>query len=122
MTARFEGELILKYLNKPVDGKWFVTYKLFDYVSEDFAMYRVPEGTYTDFASIPRGFRWLISRVGKYGRAAVLHDFLCEYKIVRRKRADQLFLEAMKLLGVGWFKRRSMYFGVRSYSIITRKK
>ena len=58
--------------------------------------------------------RWLIPRVGNHGMASVLHDHLCEYKGVSRKTADKIFLEAMENSGVGWLKRRTMYFGVRS--------
>lgn len=128
MKARFEGELILRYLDNPINGKWFEVAKGFNYLcdfsknGQRFNVYRVPEGIKTDFASIPRAFRWMIARVGKYGKAAVLHDWLCERKIVSRKEADQIFLEAMTILGVGWFKRRTMYFGVRAYSIATFKK
>jgi len=121
MKAKFEGELILRYLDKPIDGKWFEVYKEFFYESKNISAV-IPKGTKTDFASVPRGFRWMISRVGKYGKAAVLHDYLCELEGFARKDADQIFLEAMKVLGVGWFKRRIMYFGVRSYSVLTRKK
>lgn len=127
MKARFEGILRLDFLDESVDGKWFETVFSFKYFTNEaypllagFCI--VPKGTKTDFASVPRGFRWLISRVGKYGKAAVLHDYLCGLEGFPRKEADQIFLEAMKALGVGWFKRRTMYFGVRSYSILTFKK
>ncbi len=122
METGFKYELVLHYLDKPIDGKWFITHKPFVYTSKNGRQFTVPEGIRTDFASIPRAFRWMIARVGKYGKAAVLHDWLCEYKIVPRKQADKIFLEAMEVLGVSWFKRRTMYFGVRSYSIISRKK
>ncbi len=122
MKARFEGELILHYLDEPVNGKWFKVAELFIYWAEDGRSYTVPNGVHTDFASIPRGFRWLISRVGRYGLPAVFHDYLCEYGIVSRKEADRLFLESMKSKGVGWLKRRTMYFGTRLYSIVTFKK
>ncbi len=121
MKARFEGELILKYLDKPINGKWFRVAELFIYWAENGRKYVVPYGVHTDFASIPRAFRWMIARVGKYGKAAVLHDHLCG-GVVSRKEADRIFLEAMKVLGVGWLKRRTMYFGVRAYSIVSRKK
>lgn len=125
MKARFEGELILRYLDEPVDGKWFEVIQAFAYIGSDaisIGMTTVPKGVKTDFASIPRGFRWIIARVGKYGKAAVLHDYICEAKIGSRKYADRVFLDAMKTLGVGWWKRRTMYAGVRAYSVILRKK
>lgn len=122
MKARFEGELILRYLDEPIDGKWFEVVEPFLYKSEKGIYYSISRKTKTDFASVPRGFRWLISRVGKYGKAAVLHDWLCGHYKVSRKEADQLFLEAMKLLGVSWWKRRTMYSSVRLYAIATFKK
>jgi len=118
----FRGELILRYLDEPVDGKWFETVGELAYINRLNVRYTVPVGTHTDFASIPRGFRWMISRVGRYGRAAVIHDHLCESKVVTRKVADRVFLEAMKELGVGWWKRRVMFMGVRAYSIGTFQK
>ncbi len=121
MKQGFEGELILKYRDKPIDGKWFEVARDFSYVTKTEARLTVPMGVGTDFASIPRAFRWMIARVGKYGKAAVLHDYLCEYHITTRKRADQIFLEAMKLLGVNWLRRKIMYMGVRVYSIVTLK-
>ncbi len=122
VKARFEGELILRYLDKPVDGKWFEVWESFAYTSESNRKFYIPRKTHTDFASVPRGFRWLISRVGRYGKAAVLHDHLCHRPWLTRKEADKIFLEAMKVLGVGWLKRRTMYMGVRTYSIMSRKK
>ncbi len=122
MTNKFVGDLNVKLRKYPVDGKWFKLISPFDYYAKDGTVWTVPVGIDTDFASIPRGLRWLIPRVGNHGMAAVLHDYLCEMKLVPRKQADKLFLEGMKVSGVNWLKRRTMYFGVRSYSIISLKK
>ncbi len=123
MKAHFEGELDTRHLKKPVDKtKWFKTIAPFAYISEDGTRYDIPVGTCTDFASIPIGFRNIIARFGRHSPATLLHDWLCKYKIVSRKKADMLLREAMKVLGVGWLKRRTMYFGVRAYSITTFKK
>ncbi len=74
----------------------------------------VPKGFKTDFASIPKIFWSIIgSPTGKYTGASVIHDY-CYYKgMYTRKRSDQIFLEAMKVLKVSWWKRYSMYFAVR---------
>jgi len=120
--AIFEGDLIVKLRKYPVDGKWFKLIQPFTYYSKSGKVFIIPKGIDTDFASIPRSFRFLISRVGNHGMAAVLHDWLCEYKIVSRKEADRLFLEAMGVSEVNWFKRNIMYFGVKAYSIATFKK
>lgn len=122
MKARFEGELITLYLDEPVDKtKWFELYRSFGYRAENGELYLIPAGIATDFASIPRPFRWLISRFGRHGKAAVLHDWLCKFKIVSRKKTDMLLREAMKVLEVSWWKRQTMYAGVRFYSIVTFK-
>ena len=122
MTERFVGDLNVKLRKYPINGKWFKLINSFDYYADNGNIWTVPRGLNTDFASIPRFMRWLIPRVGDHGMAAVLHDFLCEKKQVSRKKADQLFLESMKVSEVSWLKRRTMYFGVRSYSIISFKK
>lgn len=83
----------------------------------------VPEGFATDLASIPRAFRFLISVNGNHRPAAIVHDYLYSKKgaltiknklvKVTRKQADQIFLEAMKELGVNFITRRVMYSAVR---------
>ncbi len=123
MKARFEGELDTRHLKEPIDKtKWFKTIAPFAYVSEDGTRYDIPVGTYTDFASIPVAFRWLISRFGRHSPAALLHDWLTKWKIVSRKKADMLLREAFQVLSVKKWKSRIMYFGVRAYSIATFKK
>jgi hypothetical protein len=74
----------------------------------------VPAGFRSDFASIP-SFAWPIigHPAGEYAQAAVLHDYLYATRIVSREDADGLFLEAMKVLGVPWWKRWSMWAAVR---------
>ena len=122
MKAGFKGSLVLIHRDEPVNKKWFTTFMSFSYISRDNTIYIIPAGVDTDFASIPRAFRRILSRTGRHDKAAVLHDHLCENKIVPRKKADKIFLEAMEVLGVGWLKRKIMYRAVRTYSIVTFKK
>lgn len=73
----------------------------------------VPDGFVTDFASIPAPGRILISGHGHDRWAAVVHDYL--YSIRHdRKQADDVFLEALELMGVNLIKRRLMYRAVRT--------
>jgi hypothetical protein len=73
----------------------------------------VPTGFFTDFASVPSVARVFISGHGKDRWAAVVHDYL--YSIgFDRKTADAIFLEAMAVSNVGFFKRRVMYRAVRT--------
>lgn len=122
--GRFLNTLIIEdALIKRKDRKRFEVYmRPFEYVANNGFKISVPIGFKTDFASVPRLFRGVISTTGQFNGAAVVHDFCCESKIVSRKRADRIFLEAMKALDVSWLKRRAMYSGVRAYSIATFKK
>ena len=59
----------------------------------------VPKGFETDFASIPK-FLFFLPLWSKYNKSPVLHDWLYYHKQImgkpiNRKRADQVFLEAM---------------------------
>ena len=87
----------------------------------------VPVDFVTDFASTPR-FLWrIVPPTGLYGKAAVVHDYLCKHrKMMRhgvevtltRKECDRIFLEAMEVLKVPKWKRHAMYSGVRAYAIV----
>lgn len=75
----------------------------------------VPPGFQTDFASVPFGFRWLVPVVGRHGKAAVLHDWLYASKIMPRREADRVFLEAMMILEVRPWRRLLAYWSVRLF-------
>ena len=92
------------------------------------AVITIPAGFITDFASSPRIFWSIVSPWGKYGKAAIVHDLL--YHIhgfiedrpngftrwpVTRKEADDIFLEAMEVLGVKPWRRKLMYLAVRAF-------
>jgi hypothetical protein len=73
----------------------------------------VPIGTYTDFASIPRPLWVIFPRWGKYGNAAVIHDWLYWNQARSREESDKIFLEGMEVLEVPTWKRRTIYYAVR---------
>lgn len=78
----------------------------------------VPAGYVTDFASIPRLCWTLIGPpLGRHARAAILHDWLYdtngEQGRFTREQSDNIFLECMEVLGVGWAKRSAMFRAVR---------
>ena len=75
----------------------------------------VPKGFTTDFASIPRLFWSILPPWGKYGKAAVIHDYLYWEAERPRKDADKIFLEAMTVLSVNYFYRNIMYRAVRMF-------
>ena len=82
---------------------------------------RVDVGFVTDFASIPRFARVLIPKLGRYNKAAVIHDAIYQGSfsttgpswVWDRKDADDAFLAGMVALGVASWKRRLMYWAVR---------
>jgi hypothetical protein len=75
----------------------------------------VPAGFRTDFASVPRMFVWLLPSYGRYTRAAILHDFLCDESTAGRfdrDDADGLFRRAMRELNVNFLRRWIMWGAV----------
>lgn len=59
----------------------------------------IPANFLTDFASIPR-FLWFLPLWAKYSKSPVVHDWLYQSKKITgkpitRKRADEIFMEAM---------------------------
>ena len=102
------------------DGESWEVAESFEYHvgSEDSnEIIKVPKGFITDGASIPKIFWSIIGGPwGKYGYAAVVHDYLYYKHIYTRRRSDQIFLEAMEVLGVSKWKRNTMYVAVRMFS------
>ena len=109
---------------------------------------KVPRGFITDFASIPQlvisilglvsiltgdvyNNLWFVSLGviailasallpdwGRWGKAAIIHDYLYHTKQISRKMSDLIFLEAMEVLGVSLVERYSMYYAVRLFGWI----
>lgn len=86
----------------------------------------IPKGFETDFASVPRLF-WIFfpPSSGKYVQAAVIHDYLYEGGYVFKygeamtvsyKEADEIFLEAMTVLGTPTWQKYPIFYAVRFYS------
>lgn len=80
---------------------------------------RVPIGFKTDLASIPFGLRNLFNINGRHRNAAVVHDYLCKKKDFSRKKADQVFYEAMRVCEVKRWRAITMYAAVRTYGVVS---
>lgn len=113
----FNKPLFVKKLSK---RRWQVT-ESFSYFAEGstwpFEKIKITVFKFfvTDLASTPR-FAWSIFPPdGTYSQAAVLHDFLCEKKILSSKKTHIMFLDAMKYLGVPRWKRNLMYYSVKTF-------
>lgn len=111
--SQFTEGLIMKWLPEIRKFKVFIA---FDYHvgSEDSdEIIHIEEGYMTDLASIPRVARWLIPKLGRHAQAAVVHDKCYQHHLYPQKKCDQIFLEAMKVLKVPFWKRRIMYRALR---------
>ena len=98
------------------DGQWILDAPL-RYESDIVGIVEVPTGFQTDFASVPRVPIAYMMFGDRAHREAVLHDYLYRIDsipVVERSQADDVFLEAMKERGKGFFVRYAMYWGVRS--------
>jgi len=101
-------------------GRQFMLHYDFTYLwKRKYIDIQIPSGFETDFASIPKIFRIIIPKLGKYNKAAVIHDaiyrdYITGYKFARAE-ADLIFLDGMKDMGVAKWKRYVMYWAVRIF-------
>lgn len=126
----FKTPLVVEVLPS---GRRFKLYYPFTYRWHRGAVYRhsvleivVPRGFETDFASIPVFARWLIQKLGRYNKAAVIHDAIYQddYSTPNcfpmhdftRKEADIVFRDGMRDLGVAPWKRFLMFWAVRLFA------
>jgi len=117
--SSFTNPLELRFLDRDIKERPFELITPFDYhVGEEGSgdVITVPAGYRTDFASVPRIFWRIIPPVGRYGKAAVVHDWLYDTESRPRKEADKIFLEAMEVLEVPKWKRKAMYYAVRWFA------
>lgn len=115
MPSSFVTPLRLEFLD---DCRWSLTepFSFASCVTE--SIIRVPVGFVTDFASIPRGLWNLLPPTGRYGKAAVIHDWLYQTRDagthkVWRDEADAVLNEGMETLGVGRLTRWTIYAGIK---------
>jgi hypothetical protein len=110
--SRFTDALVVSPL---ADGKTWVLVRSFGYEvgalgSGDVVECRI--GFMTDFASIPRPFWTILPKWGKYGNAAVIHDWLYWSQDRSRHEADRIIFEAMGVLNVSDWQRYAIYWAV----------
>jgi hypothetical protein len=119
--SSFTTPLELEY----IDGrKWKVTQDFAYWLTDNVACtIVVPAGFVTDFASIPRLFWDVLPPTGKYGKAAVIHDYLYvmggklpgfAYTFTKAD-ADKIFYDAMIALGVPHVIAVIMYEAVKGF-------
>ena len=75
----------------------------------------VPAGFVTDLATIPNLLWVVFPPDGAYAKAAVIHDFMYQDGRYSRAWADEIFNEAMRVIGVGHITRFVIYSAVRTF-------
>ena len=106
---------------REIDARRWEVLKEFKYLAQEDS-YTVAVGQPTDFASVPRAFIWFIPSYGKYTKAAILHDHLCDLAKrgqFNRRDADGIFRQAMRVLGVAFLRRWIMWAAVRWGAVVS---
>lgn len=121
--SEFRSKLNVELIDDD-NSLWRLTWPLV-YYSDIAGLIVVPVGFKTDFASVPRfPVVWLAA--GDTARqASVVHDYLYSHAGVAladgqvqparisRQVADDVYVEAMAVSGVSWWRRQIMWLGVR---------
>jgi len=112
--SSFTDDLYVKDLN---DGFFEVMREFRYYVGEENSVeyIDVPKGFITDFYSVPQIFQSIVPKTGKGNQASVLHDYLYTNHLYTQKRSDDIFLEAMTVLGMNVVQRYVIYYAVRLF-------
>lgn len=118
--AHFSGEILLAPLPMRYGKRWYRLHESITYFSDRIKEpIIVPAGFETDMASVPIPFQPFIQKDDGPLWAALVHDYLysksCSVKVTR-KEADEIFLEAMTITGVGPIKRGMVYHSVRWFA------
>jgi hypothetical protein len=116
--SHFETALVAE----AVDGGWSLHEDLVYHSDILGRVVTVPTGYTTDLASVPRLMRWIVPVANaKNRKAAVVHDYLCtngDGVVKNQKQADNVFREALGVLGLGRFKSGALYYPVRIFQSI----
>ncbi|WP_044171148.1 DUF1353 domain-containing protein [Flectobacillus major] len=119
------NSIVVEYLEDiPASDQWRLVRDVFFEVSY-YGKVTVPAGYVTDFASSPP-FLWsLFPAIGKYNRAALIHDFLYENRMIAqgnlsdyeaRLLADKIFLEIANTVNPrGKTKHYLMFWAIRLF-------
>lgn len=111
--ARFEGSLVTEALD---DGRNLLVVKPFAFIDAKGEKWRVPKGTQTDGASVPRFFWSLYPPFsGKYRKAAVVHDVYCQTRDRAWDAVHRMFFDAMVAAGVDEITAKAMYGAVYAF-------
>ncbi len=86
-------------------------------ITWDSGILKIPIGFIHDGPSIPSRLRGIVFYTHRLLRPSIVHDYLYWHGAKlgwTRKEADRLFLEALKVEGVGRIRRYAMWVAVRA--------
>lgn len=106
--------LIVEVLPLGEDRAWRLVQPL-SWRDFDGHVHQVEAGFETDFASIPRGLRWLVKDDREAAFAAVFHDQHYRTSSVPRRWADDMFFHRLVDSGVTRRKAWLMWLAVRLF-------
>lgn len=111
--SKFSGPFLLKPSD---DERTALVHTSFSYYSDLLGRKIViPKNFLTDGASVPRLFWSIIPPWGRYGRAAVVHDYLYRWQKTSRRQADDTLLEAMWVSDCKAWEYLTIWFAVRLF-------
>lgn len=125
MPGEFLTKLILE--DRCTNKMRWVLHSPLTYYTEAGEFITAPAGFKTDLASIPRPIQVLLPPIGRYDRAAVIHDLLytthaVENRAISKAEADDIFLEALLVCKVNKIKAYSMYLAVSLFGYSSWRK
>jgi len=107
----YVGEIIVNFGKSSREMTVVKAFSFFDSLGRE---WRVPAGTHTDGASIPRVL-WTVFGgpfEGKWRRAAIVHDYYCDTHLMPRDQVNSMFYEALLVDGVNVLTAKTMYAAV----------
>lgn len=98
----------------PIEGTflWYLA-QPFEVQDDVVGLITVPANFITDLGSIPRIFWNLVPPEGPATDGYVIHDWLYAKQPCTRYQADNVLLNLMRDLGVGWLSRNAVYAALR---------
>lgn len=115
--SSFTKPLDIRFHSVPLKDKPFELLSDFEFYWDDDSVV-APKGYRTDFASIPRFFHRIMPPIGIHGKAAVIHDIICDTEGhfgLTHIQAAYWFNEGMKVLGVAKWRRKAMVSAVKRF-------
>lgn len=115
--GRFQGTINAEWIEEAGEDKRMRLLQTVFYTDPSGVQWTARKGLEFDGASIPRAL-WSLTGdpfTGDYRKAAVFHDQGYKDRARRRELVDEMFYNAMRCSGVGYFRAKKMYWAVRLF-------